>query len=220
MGSLSTGRLLAFGLAFLLTAGPANAGFVRTLELETDGTHVTQDYIYFDVIEPTRLPDYFFIAQRGSTSGDGTMRDPYLGLYRDTGALDADSLIAAVDDAGPTPNAFLIPLLPVGSYVVAARNFSAWRAASLEGMDLGFVPFTECAAPSACDPGTYTLEITTIRYVAPKVTTTGDIRVTRLLEGNLDGSFTETVLNVPAPGALLLFGAALLGLVRAMRTSR
>ena len=109
--------------------------------------------------------------------------DPFVRLYTDDGFLDVSDLIAFNDDGGPGFNSLLNINLGIGSYVLTFGDFF------LEANAVGPTQLDD----DSPEGGDYTLDIT-------------GATVTRILEGNLDGTFTETSFvaeAVPEPASML-----------------
>ncbi|GGA04414.1 hypothetical protein [Okeania sp. KiyG1] len=116
---------------------------------------------------------YFDVEQPGNVSIAATATsgnlDTYIRLYTDDGSLDFSDQIAFNDDGGPGLNSFLTQFLNPGNYVVNIGDFfleaDAFGPTQFEGFFPGF--------------GDYILEIS-------------GATVTRVLEGNLNETFTQT----------------------------
>lgn len=115
---------------------------------------------------------YFDVEQPGNVSIAATATsgnlDTYIRLYTDDGSLDFSDQIAFNDDGGPGLNSFLTQFLNPGNYVVNIGDFSLKLMLSARLSLKAFSGF-----------GDYILEIS-------------GATVTRVLEGNLNETFTQT----------------------------
>ena len=196
---MKTYRAVAVSLLLLsVIAGRAQAVSTDILlhegTIEENATSYTLDYVYFDVLNPGILA----FTLRAVTP---TM-DPFLLLFKDTGTLELASQLAFDNNSATGGYGFdsfidvSSPALPVGSYVLVIDN---WL--SDFGNNFPHSPPPATAGKNASGAGGAYRLYGDFGEVS-------NVQITKIQDGNLDGSFTT---GVPEPSIVALVGLGLLG---------